>query len=135
MNYLMIESLQKFHDYFGDDFKVECPTNSGQFMTLTEVCTELSHRLISIFVRNNAGYRSVHGGNCLFQNNPHWRNLILFYEYFHGDNGAGLGACHQTGWTGLVASLIHYCGDTYVQKETCEGSTRTSNLVSFYSKQ
>ncbi|NDJ24961.1 glucosidase [Nostoc sp. B(2019)] len=112
MNYLIIESLQEFHHYLGDDFKVECPTGSGQFMTLTEVSTELSHRLISIFLRNSAEYRPVHGGHSLFQSNPHWHDLILFYEYFHGDNGAGLGACHQTGWTALVASLIHYCGET-----------------------
>jgi len=113
MNYLIIESLEKFHHYLGDDFKVECPTGSGKFITLKAVATELSHRLMSIFLRSEAGYRPVHGGNSLFQNNPHWRDLILFYEYFNGDNGAGLGANHQTGWTGLVASLIYSCGNSY----------------------
>lgn len=111
MNYLIIESLQKFHQYFGDEFKVECPTGSGQFMTLAEVATELSQRLMSIFLRNYADLRPVHRGNSLFQIDPYWRNLLLFYEYFHGDNGAGLGANHQTGWTGLVANLIRNCGD------------------------
>lgn len=113
MNYLIIESLEKFHQYLGDDFKVEYPTNSGEFITLKEIATELSHRLMSIFLRSEAGYRPVHGGNSLFQSNPHWRDLILFYEYFNGDNGAGLGANHQTGWTGLVASLIYSCGSMY----------------------
>jgi hypothetical protein len=111
MNFLIIESLQKFHAYLGDEFKVECPTGSGQWMTLAEVAIELSHRLISIFQQNEAGHRSVHGNNSLFQKNPHWRNLLLFYEYFNGDNGNGLGANHQTGWTGLVAMLIHHCSE------------------------
>ncbi|GJD18141.1 hypothetical protein RIVM261_030970 [Rivularia sp. IAM M-261] len=114
MNFLIIESLQKFHSYLGDDFKVECPTGSGQFLNLAEVATELSHRLMSIFIRNEAGNRPVHGGHKEFQSNPHWHDLILFYEYFHGDNGAGLGANHQTGWTGLVANLIH---DYWHQRE------------------
>ncbi|GET41680.1 MGH1-like glycoside hydrolase domain-containing protein [Microseira wollei] len=109
MNYLIIESLQKLYRYLGDEFKVECPTGSGQFMNLTEVATELSHRLMRIFLKNGTNHRPVHGGNYLFQTDPHWRDLILFYEYFHGDNGAGLGANHQTGWTGLVASLIRNC--------------------------
>jgi hypothetical protein len=109
MNYLIIESLQKLYRYLGDEFKVECPTRSGQFMNLTEVATELSHRLMRIFLKNGTNHRPVHGGNYLFQTDPHWRDLILFYEYFHGDNGAGLGANHQTGWTGLVASLIRNC--------------------------
>ena len=109
MNYLIIESLQKLHRYLGDEFKVECPTGSGQWMNLTEVATELSHRLMRIFLKNGTNHRPVHGGNYLFQTDPHWRDLILFYEYFHGDNGAGLGANHQTGWTGLVASLIRNC--------------------------
>lgn len=109
MNYLIIESLQKLHCYLGDEFKVECPTGSGQWMNLTEVATELSHRLMRIFLKNGTNHRPVHGGNYLFQTDPHWGDLILFYEYFHGDNGAGLGANHQTGWTGLVASLIRNC--------------------------
>lgn len=109
MNFLMIESLQKFHSYLGDEFKVECPTGSGVWMTLAEVATELSQRLTNIFLLDKAGNRPVHGNNALFQTTPHWRELVLFYEYFNGDNGAGLGANHQTGWTGLVATLIHFC--------------------------
>jgi hypothetical protein len=106
VNFLLIESLQKFHYYLGDDFKVECPTGSGQMMTLWEVAAELSQRLIRIFLKNASGQRPVYGGTQKFQNDPHWQDLILFYEYFHGDNGAGIGASHQTGWTGLVAKLI-----------------------------
>jgi hypothetical protein len=106
VNYLIIESLQKFHYYLGDDFKVECPTDSGQMMTLWEVARELSQRLIGIFTQDATGRRSVYGGRECFQSDPYWRDLILFYEYFHGDSGAGIGASHQTGWTGLVAKLI-----------------------------
>jgi Glycosyl hydrolase family 63 C-terminal domain len=106
VNYLIIESLQKFHYYLGDDFRVECPTASGQTMTLWEVASELSRRLSRIFLRDLEGRRPVFGGVEKFQTDPHWRDLVLFYEYFHGDTGMGLGASHQTGWTGLVASLI-----------------------------
>ena len=111
VNFLLIESLQKFHRYYGDDFKVECPTGSGKMLTLAEVAIELSRRLTEIFLRNFAGNRPVCGGTEKFQKDPHWRNLILFYEYFHGDNGAGIGASHQTGWTGLVAQLIQQLGE------------------------
>ena len=111
MNYLIIESLQRFHHYMGDDFKVECPTGSGKQMTLLEVAIELSNRLGGIFLRNSSGHRPVYGGMEVFQTNPHWRDFILFHEYFHGDNGAGLGASHQTGWTGLVAEMIQRCGE------------------------
>ena len=111
MNFLIIESLQKFHSYLGDEFTVECPTGSGQWLTLAEVATELSHRAIGIFEQTAVGNRPVHGGNRRFHTNPHWQNLLLFYEYFNGDNGAGLGANHQTGWTGLVATLIRDCSE------------------------
>ncbi|MDF5719838.1 MAG: glucosidase [Rhizonema sp. PD37] len=111
MNYLIIESLQSFHHYMGDDFKVECPTGSGKEMTLQEVAVELSTRLSQIFQRNSSGNRPVFGNLKEFQTDPHWRDLILFHEYFHGDNGAGLGANHQTGWTGLVAEMIQRCGE------------------------
>ncbi|MEH2329927.1 MGH1-like glycoside hydrolase domain-containing protein [Nostoc sp.] len=111
VNFILIESLQKFHYYLGDDFKVECPTGSGQMMTLWEVASELSQRLTKIFLQNTSGKRPVYGGMQKFQNDPHWQNLILFYEYFHGDNGAGIGASHQTGWTGLVAKLIQQFGE------------------------
>jgi hypothetical protein len=106
INYLLIESLLKYHRYYGDDFKVECPTGSGHQMTLKEVAQELSQRLIRLFLRNANGIRPVFGGVQRFQHDAAWRDNILFYEYFHGDNGAGLGASHQTGWTGLVADLL-----------------------------
>jgi len=112
VNFLLIESLQKFHYYLGDGFKVECPTGSGKLMTLWEVAGEISRRLMQIFLRDpstgsgQVGRRAVFGGTEKFQNDPHWRDLIPFHEYFHGDNGAGIGASHQTGWTGLVAKLI-----------------------------
>jgi hypothetical protein len=111
INYLLIESLQKFHHYLGNDFKVECPTGSGQMKTLWEVATELSHRLTGIFLQDGQGHRPVFGGEALFQSDPHWNAYLLFYECFHGDNGAGLGSSHQTGWTGLVAKLLQQCGE------------------------
>jgi len=106
VNFLIIESLQKFHHYYGDDFRIECPTGSGRFLTLNEIAGELSRRLISICVRDGEGRRPVFGGVEKLQNDPHFRDNILFYEYFHGDTGAGVGASHQTGWTGLVAKLL-----------------------------
>jgi hypothetical protein len=110
INYLLVESLQKFNHYYGDSLKVECPTGSGQMMNLAEVAGELSRRLIKLFLRNDNNQRPIYGGQRIFQEDPHWHNLILFNEYFHGDNGAGLGASHQTGWTGLVAKLIQQSG-------------------------
>jgi hypothetical protein len=111
VNYLLIEALQKFHHYHGEDFRVECPTGSGRMLTLWEVAAELSRRLSHIFLRDGAGRRPVHGGAEKFQRDPHWRDLVLFYEYFHGDDGSGLGASHQTGWTGLVAKLLQQSGE------------------------
>ncbi|HKZ81566.1 MAG TPA: hypothetical protein VJ124_25080 [Pyrinomonadaceae bacterium] len=111
LNYLLVESLQKFHHYLGADFKVECPTGSGQMVTLWEVAAEISKRLSRIFLRDDSGRRPVFGGSEKFQNDPHWRDLVLFHEYFHGDNGAGIGASHQTGWTGLVAKLLQQSGE------------------------
>ncbi len=116
VNYLLIESLQKLHHYLGDDFKVECPTGSGNWMNLWEVAREISYRLTRIFIQDDTGQRPVYRAIDKFQNDPHWRDLILFYEYFHGDNGAGIGANHQTGWTGLVAKLIQQSGDYCTQK-------------------
>ncbi len=110
INYLLIESLQKYHHFYGDTLKVECPTGSGNLMHLGDVATELSLRLMKLFLRNDDGVRPIYGGNTIFQDDPHWRDYILFNEYFHGDNGAGLGAGHQTGWTGLVAKLIQQSG-------------------------
>jgi len=106
VNFLLIESLQKYYCYYGDDFKVECPTGSGRMMTLWEVSQELSRRMISIFARGADGTRPVYGGTQPFQQDPNWRDCLMFFEYFHGDNRAGLGASHQTGWTSLVAKLI-----------------------------
>jgi len=111
VNYLIIESLQKFHWYFGDDLKVECPTGSGQVMSLWDVAADLSRRLTRIFLRDADGRRPVYGGNDKFQRDPHWQDFVLFYEYFHGDNGAGIGTSHQTGWTGLVAKLLQQSGE------------------------
>jgi len=106
VNTLLIRSLLTYYSYYGDDFKIECPTGSGNMMTLFEVAHEISNRLARIFERDAAGQRPVYGGSATFQNDPHWRDYVLFYEYFHGDNGAGLGASHQTGWTGVVARLM-----------------------------
>ncbi len=111
VNYLLIESLQKFHHYYGDDLKVECPTGSGNMMNLWEVSEELSRRMSHIFLRDNDGKRAVFGESGKYQNDPYFRDHILFYEYFHGDNGSGLGANHQTGWTGLVAKLLQQSGE------------------------
>jgi hypothetical protein len=106
VNLLILRALHQFYLYFGNDFKIECPTGSGRLMTLFDVSQEIVRRLCSAFERGLDGRRPVHGGAARFQNDPHWRDLILFYEYFHGDNGAGLGASHQTGWTGTVARLF-----------------------------
>ncbi len=110
-NFLMIESLQKFHHYYGDGFKVDCPSGSGQQMSLWDVGAEISRSLTHIFLRDANGRRPLNGSLEIFQNDPWWRDLILFYEYFHGDTGAGLGASHQTGWTGLVAKLLEQTGE------------------------
>src|SRR5262249_15722359 len=110
VNYLLIESLQKFNHYFGDTLKVEFPTGSGNEMNLGQVAAELSRRLSRIFLRDADGRRPVFGGTEKFQTDPHFRDHILFHEYFHGDNGAGIGASHQTGWTALVAKLLQQSG-------------------------
>ena len=110
VNALIIRSLLNFYTYYGDNFKIECPTGSGKMMNLFEVSQEIAKRLTRIFTRDDNGRRAVYGGTEKFQNDPQWRDHILFYEYFHGDNGAGLGASHQTGWTGLVAKLIELYG-------------------------
>ena len=112
VNMLLIRALVNLYMFYGDDFKVECPTGSGQFMTLFEVAQELKRRLTGTFLRDSEGRRPVYGGATKFQQDPHWRDLILFYEYFHGDNGSGLGASHQTGWTGLTATLLDFFGRT-----------------------
>jgi len=106
VNFLIIESLQKFHHYYGDDFRIECPCGSGRFMSLNEVANELAARLTRIFLKDAAGLRPVLGHHPRMQADPHFRDHLLFYEYFHGDTGRGVGAAHQTGWTGLVAKLF-----------------------------
>ena len=110
VNVLLIRALLNLYSFYGPAFTVECPTGSGVHMNLFEVAREISQRLTRIFVRDEHGARPVYGSAATFQSDPHWRDLILFYEYFHGDNGAGLGASHQTGWTGLVATLIRVFG-------------------------
>jgi len=107
INYLIVESLMKFHDYYGESFRLEYPTGSGNFLTLDKIATNISERLINIFRKNEKGERVFHGNTEKFQKDPHFNNHLLFYEYFNGDDGRGLGASHQTGWTGLVAELIH----------------------------
>jgi hypothetical protein len=106
VNGLIVRGLLNLYGFYADDLTVECPTGSGNRMTLFGVAKEISRRLGSIFLRDGSGRRPVHGGSAKFQEDPHWRDLILFYEYFHGDIGAGIGANHQTGWTGLIAVLL-----------------------------
>jgi len=122
VNYLLVESLQKFHHYLGDDFKVEFPTGSGKMMTLWDVAGELSRRLTSLFIRDEKGRRPVFDRDGKFQADPHWRDLVLFYEYFHGDSGAGLGASHQTGWTGLVTKLMQQSGESRKRKKLAQAT-------------
>jgi len=110
VNALLIRALLSFYLYYGDNFKIECPTRSGNLMNLFEVAREIANRLTGIFLRDKSGRRPVYGGTEKFQTDPNWKDYILFYEYFHGDNGAGLGASHQTGWTGIVAKLIELFG-------------------------
>jgi hypothetical protein len=125
VNVMIIRALLNFYLYYGDNFKIECPTGSGKLMNLFEVSKEISDRLTRIFLRDERGRRPVYGGTEKFQTDPHWRDHILFYEYFHGDNGAGLGASHQTGWTGLVAKLIQLYG-LLDSKRALEGGKETA---------
>jgi hypothetical protein len=106
INYLLIEALQKFYHYYGDDFKIECPTGSGKLMTIREAADEVQNRVTRIFLRDASGNRAVFNHTPKFQTDPHFRDCVPFSEYFHGDSGAGLGASHQTGWTGLIALLL-----------------------------
>jgi hypothetical protein len=129
VNYLLIESLQKFHHYYGDDFKVECPTGSGQFKTIAEVADELSRRLAKLFLKGDDGQRPVLKYHSKLATDPHFKDYVLFHEYFHGNTGRGVGASHQTGWTGLVAKLLQprrpepseACGRPGKQAEGAEG--------------
>jgi hypothetical protein len=110
VNAVLIRALLQYYLYYGDNFKIECPTGSGKLMNLFEVAHEIANRLERIFLRDKSGRRPVYGGTEKFQTDAHWKDCILFHEYFHGDNGAGLGASHQTGWTGVVAKLIELFG-------------------------
>jgi hypothetical protein len=116
VNGLIIRALLHYYGYYGNDFLVECPTGSGRLMNLYQVAEELSRRLANIFLKDSNGRRPVYGGSRKFQEDPHWRDLVLFYEYFHGDNGAGLGASHQTGWTGIVARGLHLFATTTAEQ-------------------
>ena len=111
INYLLIEALQKFDYYLGPEFQVSDPAGADATLSLGGVAAELSRRLTRTFLRGEDGRRPVYGGTEIFQTDPHWRDHLLFFEYFHGDNGAGIGASHQTGWTGLVAKLIEQSGE------------------------
>ena len=142
VNALLIRALLSFYLYYGDNFKIECPTGSGKLMNLFEVAREIANRLTRIFLRDKSGRRPVYGGTEKFQTDPHWKDYILFYEYFHGDNGAGLGASHQTGWTGVVAKLIELFGrhrraavsGCRQSRRLCEGANpRERNRVVFSS--
>jgi hypothetical protein len=138
VNGLVIRALLQYYIYFGDDFKVECPTGSGRLMTLYQVAEEIARRLANIFLKDKDGKRPVYGGTRKFQEDPHWRDLINFFEYFHGDNGAGLGANHQTGWTGIIARLMQVFATTTSEQMLQMGmtagvidvdKTRTGDLV------
>jgi hypothetical protein len=134
VNVILIRALLNYFTYYGDSFKVECPTGSGRMMNLFEVARDIADRLAGIFLKDKSGRRPVYGGTKTFQEDPHWRDYLLFYEYFHGDNGAGLGASHQTGWTGAVASLIHLFGTLDAEKLLAAGKrgafTRGTSEVS-----
>jgi hypothetical protein len=142
LNYLIVEALERYHHFYGEDVKVECPTGSGAFMTLGEVSQELARRLSSIFLQDGTGRRPCHGEDTRWVSDPHWRDLVLFNEYFHGETGKGLGASHQTGWTALVLRHIedvkrHWQGAKQTQKSgklspTCSAQSqmrRTGSLL------
>jgi hypothetical protein len=126
INYLLVETLRVYHRFLGSSFKVECPTGSGRELDLTEVADEISRRLVGIFLRAEDGRRPVFGSYERLQHDPAWRDLVLFHEYFHGDTGAGLGASHQTGWTGLVADLIIRLGTARQVRSTSDAPPATS---------
>jgi hypothetical protein len=108
LNYLIVQSLREYHEFYGDSFKVECPTGSKVLMNLREVADEIERRLVSLFLANESGARPCHGTENQYREKEDWKDLVLFYEYFHGDNGKGLGASHQTGWTALVATMLEH---------------------------
>ena len=122
VNYLLVQALRRLHEYYGSELKVECPTRSGQFANLEETANEISRRIISIFRRDELGYRPVLGSNQYFQTHANWRDMLPFHEYFHGDSGRGVGASHQTGWTALVACLIFDLAESQRAKESMQVS-------------
>jgi hypothetical protein len=123
VNVMILRALINYYAYYGDSLKVEMPTGSGRLMNLYQVAEELGRRLASIFLRDGEGRRPVYGGTRKFQDDPHWRDLVTFYEYFHGDNGAGIGASHQTGWTGVVARIMHMLATTTAEQVIALGQT------------
>ena len=127
VNLLLLAALHNFYSYYGDSFQIECPTGSGKFMSLFEVSRELSSRLISIFLPDKNGRRPVYGGTEKFQSDPYWKDLVLFYEYFHGDNGAGIGASHQTGWTGAIARVMAF--RALVDKDVLLGPNAAEKVI------
>jgi len=129
MNVLVIRALLQLYSYYGNDFKVECPTGSGNKMTLFQVANELAARLGKIFLVDKNGRRPLHGNAAKFQNDPNWSDLLLYYEYFHGDTGAGLGASHQTGWTGLIAGLIRLFGTLTADDLLKHGTLAAVNIM------
>jgi hypothetical protein len=123
VNALIIRALLNYHSYYGDDFLIECPTGSGRRMNLFQVAEEIGRRLTSIFLKDDSGHRPVFGGAKKFHDDPNWSDGILFYEYFHGDNGAGLGASHQTGWTGVIARILHLFATMRSEQASTGGRT------------
>ena len=123
VNALLIRALMSYYSYYGDSFKIECPTGSGNMMNLFQVAREIASRLERIYLRDKWGKRPVYGGTEKFQTDPNWKDYLLFFEYFHGDNGAGLGASHQTGWTGLIAKMIELFG-RLEERQFLEGVNR-----------
>jgi hypothetical protein len=126
VNFLLVQALCRFHQFYGDEFTVECPTGSGRTLSLHEVAHEIANRLVNVFCRDHNGRRPVHGSWQKFHNDPYWRELVQFHEYLHGDTGAGVGASHQTGWTALVASLIHHLSTAEHEQRS---SAAAANLV------
>jgi hypothetical protein len=129
VNFLLVRALVLLYGYYGDSFKIECPIGSGKEITLLEVVEIIQDRLNSIFLKDANGRRPVYGGTEKFQTDPHWKDLILFFEYFHGDNGAGIGANHQTGWTGCIARLIQLEG--FLNKDLVLNSATVSDLSTY----
>ena len=129
VNLLLIRALLQLYTYYGDSFTIEYPTGSGEQRTLFEVAQGISERLVSIFLKDESGRRPVYGAAEKFQTDPHWRDLVLFYEYFHGDNGAGIGASHQTGWTGCIARIIQALG--YFTPETVLDTAAPGELIKY----